>query len=121
MLLGLGEAVVTPAGLRWIRDHIEEPRRGTATGVFFAGSKYGPAVAAPVAAFLIKRHGWRSMFIDQGLAGLIWLVPWLLLARSGRPLSSRKGLAATREAEPPFARVFKMPLMWGTLIRTFAY
>ena len=122
MLLGLGEAVVTPAGLRWIRDHIEEPRRGMATGVFFAGSKYGPAVAAPVAAFLIKQHGWRSMFINQGLAGLIWLVPWLLLASSGRPISSGPGLAATKEpGAPPFARVFKMPLMWGTLIGTFAY
>jgi ACS family D-galactonate transporter-like MFS transporter len=116
MLLGLGEAVITPAGLRWIRDHIEEPRRGTATGIFFAGSKYGPAVAAPIAAFLIKHHGWRSMFIDQGLAGLIWLVPWLLLASSGRPVG------ATKEPEaPPFLLVLKMPLMWGTLIGTFAY
>ena len=123
MLLGLGEAVITPAGLRWIRDHIEEPRRGTAAGIFFAGSKYGPAVAAPIAAFLIKHHGWRTMFIDQGLAGLIWLAPWLLLASSGR-LVGAASLAATKEAEPPeppFVDVFKMPLMWGTLIGTFAY
>jgi MFS transporter, ACS family, D-galactonate transporter len=120
MLLGLGEAAITPAGLRWIRDHIEEPRRGMATGVFFAGSKYGPAVAAPIAAWLIRQRGWRSMFIDQGLAGLIFLVPWILLAGSGRPAAA-SSLAATKQAEPPFARVFRMPLMWGTLIGTFAY
>jgi MFS transporter, ACS family, D-galactonate transporter len=120
MLLGLGEAVVTPAGLRWIRDHIEEPRRGMATGIFFAGSKYGPAVAAPLAAVLIKQHGWRSMFIDQGLAGLVWLIPWVLLASSGRP-SPKSPVDAVAEPEVPFASVFRMPLMWGTLIGTFAY
>jgi MFS family permease len=142
MLLGLGEAVITPAGLRWIRDHIEEPRRGTATGIFFAGSKYGPAIAAPIAAFLIKHHGWRSMFIDQGLAGLLWLLPWLLsgadaLVRAGPPgpalptrsrrrpteaSAAASPCAATKEPEaPPFMQVLKMPLMWGTLIGTFAY
>ena len=54
LLLGLGESIITPAGLRWIRDHMEERRRGLATGIFFSGSKYGPALAAPIAAWLIK-------------------------------------------------------------------
>ena len=120
MLLGLGEAVVTPAGLRWIRDHIEEPRRGMATGIFFAGSKYGPAVAAPIATWLIKEHGWRSMFIDQGLAGLLWLIPWVFFASSGRPKALTPVASASRP-EIPFSHVFKLPLMWGTLIGTFAY
>ena len=84
LLLGLFEAVITPAGLRWIRDHMEERWRGLATGIFFAGSKYGPAVAAPIAAWLIKEHSWRSMFLNQGLYGLLWLAPWLLFATGGR-------------------------------------
>jgi ACS family D-galactonate transporter-like MFS transporter len=117
LLLGLCEAVVTPAGLRWIRDHAEERRRGTFTGIFFSGSKYGPAVAAPVAMWLIKQHGWRAMFINQGLYGLLWLAPWLLFASSGRP-----GPQAERKApEGPFREVFRSRLMWGTLIGTFSY
>ena len=117
MMLGLFEAVVTPAGLRWVRDHIEERRRGMATGIFFAGSKYGPAIAAPIGAWLIHEHGWRTMFIDQGLYGLLWLIPWLLLAASGRPAH----LASEKEPEAPFALILQSRLMWGTLIGTFSY
>lgn len=119
LLLGLCEAIVAPAGLRWIRDHMEERRRGTATGIFFAGSKYGPAIAAPIGAWLIRQYGWRSMFIFQGLFGLLWLVPWLLFAAPGRPsaaLSEEKPLAA-----PPFAILLHSRLMWGALIGTFSY
>lgn len=125
LLLGLFEAVVTPAGLRWVRDHAEERRRGTFTGIFFSGSKYGPAVAAPIGAWLIKHYGWRAMFIDQGLFGLLWLVPWILFAKSGRPVIAAHGEAKSPERpflpEGPFMEVFQSRLMWGTLIGTFAY
>ena len=120
LLLGLCEAVVTPAGLRWIRDHAEERRRGTFTGIFFSGSKYGPAIAAPLAAWLIKQHGWRAMFIDQGLYGLLWLLPWLLFAGSGRPAAATAA-PAVKEADPPFVSLWGSRLMWGTLIGTFSY
>jgi MFS transporter, ACS family, D-galactonate transporter len=118
LFLGLTEAVVTPAGLRWIRDNFEESERGMATGIFFAGSKYGPAVAAPVAAYLINQHGWRSMFVYQGLAGLLWLAPWLVLARGTHMhVQPRAGAGP----EPPFSSVFTSRIMWGTLIGTFCY
>ncbi len=128
LLLGLCEAVVTPAGLRWIRDHAEERRRGTFTGIFFSGSKYGPAIAAPVAMWLIKQHGWRAMFINQGLYGLLWLVPWLLFASSGRPAaepekpqSENKAALIPEAPAGPFIQLFRSRLMWGTLIGTFSY
>ncbi|MBV8845720.1 MAG: MFS transporter [Bryobacterales bacterium] len=118
LLLGLFEAVITPAGLRWIRDHMEERRRGLATGIFFAGSKYGPAVAAPVAAWLIKEHGWRSMFLNQGLYGLLWLAPWIVFASSGR---GPRAKSVEADAALPFFSLFASRVMWGTLVGTFAY
>lgn len=119
LLLGVTETIVTPASLRWIRDHFEERNRGTATGVFLSGSKYGPAVAAPVAAWLIERYSWRAMFWVQGLAGLLWLIPWLLLASPGRTLAKPGEL--TPEDSVPFASIFNGGFMWGTLIGTFCY
>src|SRR5258708_22958407 len=41
LLLGVGESVITPGALRWIRYNIEERRRGLAVGIFMAGTKYG--------------------------------------------------------------------------------
>lgn len=118
LLLGLFEAVVTPAGLRWVRDHAEESRRGTFTGVFFSGSKYGPAIGAPVGAWLIKQYSWRTMFLYQGLFGLLWLLPWLAFASRGRPSQTE---AQPDGPEAPFTDVFRSRLMWGTLIGTFSY
>ena len=37
ILLGIGEAIITPGSLRWIRLNIDERQRGLAIGLFFAG------------------------------------------------------------------------------------
>jgi len=119
LLVGLFEAMITPAGLRWIRDHMEERRRGTATGLFFAGSKWGPAVAAPIATWLIHDYGWRAMFFVMGFGSLTWLLPWLLFAPSDGVSSRQAASEAGRSV--PFAALFSTRIMWGTLIGTFCY
>jgi MFS transporter, ACS family, D-galactonate transporter len=118
LLLGAGEATVAPASLRWIRMNIDESQRGLAIGIYMAGTKIGPAVAGPVAAFLIAAYGWRSMFFLTGLVSLGWLVPWLLLAPGKeRQLSSGAGF----RSQTPFWPVVKSPVIWGILIGTFSY
>ena len=93
LLLGAGEALIAPASLRWIRMNVEERQRGLAMGIYMAGTKIGPAIGAPVAAFLIAAYGWKAMFVVSGLASLIWLVPWLLLVPRDEPAPPRKFLA----------------------------
>jgi MFS family permease len=116
LLLGAGEAVIAPASLRWIRMNIDERQRGLAMGVYMAGTKIGPAVGAPIAAFLIAAYGWRAMFCLTGLASLVWLIPWLLLVPRDetRPVQQMK-------RDVPFADVFKGPAIWGILLGTFCY
>jgi MFS family permease len=46
LLLGVGEAIITPASMRWITTNIPERSRGLAVGILFAGSKFGPAIGA---------------------------------------------------------------------------
>lgn len=119
MLLGVGEAVVTPASLRWIRYHIDEKQRGLAVGIYMAGTKYGPAVGAPLAAWLLTGYGWQNMFIILGLGGLVWLLPWLLLVKD-----DDRALEQTSAASGPaipFAHIFRRPAIWGILIGTFCY
>jgi MFS family permease len=120
LVLGVGEAVVTPGSLRWIRFHVEERERGLAIGIFMAGTKYGPAVGAPLAAWLLKDYGWQAMFVILGFGGMLWLIPWLALVKDDdRALES----TAARSGPPPlpFGRLFVQPAIWGTLIGTFCY
>ena len=119
LLLGVGESVISPASLRWIRMNIDEKQRGLAMGIYMAGTKIGPAIGAPIAAFLIAAYGWRAMFLVTGLASLIWLIPWLILVpRDETPRSCRAGDA---KADVPFCQVFRSPAIWGILIGTFCY
>lgn len=121
ILLGVGESLVTPASLRWIRYNIAEARRGTALAVYFAGTKLGPAIGATAAALLIESRGWREMFIILGLGGLVWLLPWTMLVRNDdreiEAASARSGSTPTI----PFSSVMKTPAIWGVVLGTFCY
>lgn len=90
LVIGVAEAVVVPATYRWIRDNFDPDRSGAALGLYALGTKFGPAIGAPAAAWLIVMFDWRAMFIITGLVGVIWLIPWLLLARDhvGAPRSN---------------------------------
>ncbi len=119
LVLGVCEAVIFPGGLRWIRHHMDEDRRGLASGIFVAGSKWGPAIAAPLATWLLKDYGWRNMFLILGLGGVVWLVPWLLLARDDDRELERAAVSSGPAI--PFGSLFRTGAMWGTLIGTFCY
>jgi ACS family D-galactonate transporter-like MFS transporter len=121
VLLGIGEAVVTPASLRWIRFNVDERQRGLAVGIYMAGTKFGPAIGAPLAGFLILHYGWRMMFLILGVGCLLWLIPWMTLVKNNdRELEAQ--LVTKTSAKPiPFLRLFSTRLMWGIIIGTFAY
>lgn len=121
LLLGIGEAVVTPASMRWIRFHCEEKERGLAVGLYMAGTKFGPAIGAPVAAALIAAFNWRWMFVMLGLGGLVWLAFWLSLVKDDDRQLEREQARQSGVAHVPFTRVLASPVMWGIIIGTFAY
>ena len=120
LLLGVGESIVTPASLRWIRFNVEERQRGLAVGLYMAGTKIGSAVGIPMAAWLIMKYDWRSMFLILGLGRLIWLLPWMKWVRN----DDIKLEAAVNTAAAPaiaFSRVMGSVAMWGIIIGTFCY
>jgi ACS family D-galactonate transporter-like MFS transporter len=121
LLLGVGESVTTPAGMRWIRFHCPESQRGLAVGLYMAAAKVGPGVGAPIAAWLIALYGWRMMFVVVGLGGLVWLAPWLKLVKDDDREIEAAQRRASSEAQIPFARVMASPVIWGTVIGTFCY
>jgi ACS family D-galactonate transporter-like MFS transporter len=120
-LLGIAESIITPASLRYIRFNFVEKERGLAVGFYMTGTKIGPAVGAPIAAWLILHYDWRVMFVILGAGSLVWLIPWMLIAprdAGGAPVSKPGAQVAAPVA---FGRIMASPVIWGTIVGTFCY
>jgi MFS transporter, ACS family, D-galactonate transporter len=117
IVLGIGESIVTPASMRYLRDNFAEHERGLPIGIYFSGTKYGPAIGAPIATYLVLSYGWRWMFVLNGALCILWLVPWLLFVRNDRKSSH----VQEESASVSWGAIFGSPLMWGTCVATFCY
>lgn len=121
VLLGVGQAVVVPASYRWIRYHFVEKERGLAVALYMTGTKLGPAIGTPLAAWLIGMYDWRVMFVLIGLGGMIWLVPWLLLVKNDDGQLEQASVKRDGARPVPFGRIMASPVIWGTIIASFCY
>ncbi|HEY3798869.1 MAG TPA: MFS transporter [Caulobacteraceae bacterium] len=104
MVLGVGEGGGFPAGIKATAEWFPRRERALATGLFNAGTNIG-AIVTPLLVPWIAidlAMGWRATFVITGVAGLLWLVAWLVIYRS--PASHpRVGAAelALIESDPP--------------------
>jgi len=124
VVTGAGEAIVTPASFRWLRQNFAEKEAGLAVGIYMLGTKIGPAVGAPLAAWLITLYDWRMMFLVLGGAGLFWLVPWLLFVKNDKPqppVEQENPGKPTAVETVPFRNLMASPVIWGTVIINFCY
>ncbi|GAB5097553.1 MFS transporter [Caballeronia sp. HLA56] len=121
LLIGVAEAVVVPATYRYLADHFPETRKGTALGIFSIGGKMGPALGAPIAAWIIVAHSWKVRFVATGLAGMIWLLPWLLVVRNDFPNKDQLASAKHRASSVPLRNLLASPVVWGGLVNNFCY
>jgi MFS family permease len=105
VLVGLGEAVLSPAAVSLISDYFPPSRRSTALGAYFTGISIGIGSAILIGGGLLRainqgmmdatrlsgQPPWRLVFMLIGLPGLIWL----LLIFTIREPARRPGLGAT--------------------------
>jgi MFS transporter, ACS family, D-galactonate transporter len=117
IVLGIGESIVTPASMRYLRENFAEHERGLPIGIYFSGTKYGPAIGAPIATYLVLGYGWRWMFVLNGAFCFFWLIPWLLFVRDDR----KSSITPEKGASVSWGALLAAPLMWGTCIATFCY
>lgn len=119
LIIGAAEAVVVPASYRWIRTNFTAENSGTAVGLYMLGAKFGPAVGAPLAAWLIMTFNWELMFIITGLAGLLWLIPWFFLNKAENNLENLR--KKKKNSNVSFRIIISNPLIWSTLVVYFCY
>lgn len=121
LIVGAAEAIVIPASYRWIGNNMNEHHKGLAAGILSMGGKFGPAIGAPVAAWLIVSYSWTWMFVLTGLLGLLWLVPWLLLVKSDLPSKEQLVVSKAHAASVTLSNIMKSPVIWGAMINNFCY
>lgn len=77
--LGLGEPGNWVAAPRAIAETFEAKAQPLALSIISAGATMGAALSPPLVSFLALHYGWRSAFVTTGAAGMLWVVPWLLV------------------------------------------
>ena len=96
VLVGVGEATLTPAALSMLGDAFPARRLGFATGVYYAGLPIGTALSLGVAGWAAPRFGWRVCFYAFGVIGLA-AVALLFAVRE----PARRAIAAARPSSQP--------------------
>jgi MFS transporter, ACS family, D-galactonate transporter len=117
LLLGMGESVAYPAYSKIIAQGFTEQHRGLANGLIDLGSKGGPALGLMIGGLIISHYGWRPLFVGVGLTSMLWLVPWIWVAR--RANSSDSVALSGLEAGPGMREIAGQRSAWGTFLCLF--
>lgn len=81
-ILGLAEAGNWPGAAKGNAEWFPTHDRALAQGLFNSGAAIGGIISIPLIAFLSIYFSWKLIFILVGTAGLLWLIPWLVLVKA---------------------------------------
>lgn len=83
-LLGVSEAGNWPGATKANAEWFPINERALAQGIFNSGAAIGGIVSAPIVAYLfVFFDSWQATFITIGAFGFLWLIPWLIVYKSG--------------------------------------
>ena len=132
--LGLGEAGIWPAASKIVSEWFPSRERALAIGFYTMGATIGatlaPYIVIPLAEFdyvnklpwvnSLFGHGtgWRMAFLLTGLAGFLWVIPWLLLYRQPREsrFVSEEELALIEDGGKDAATADEKSWSWGQVL-----
>ena len=139
-ILGIAEAGNWPGAAKGNAEWFPTKERALAQGIFNSGAAIGGIVAIPLIALLTIYFSWQMVFVVVGLAGFLWLVPWLILVKAppgshpwitaeereyiltGQRASSQQTDAngADDEYNPSTAELLGRKQSWGVIIASAA-
>jgi ACS family hexuronate transporter-like MFS transporter len=80
-MLGLGEPGLWVAAPKAVSEYFEREKRAAAIGSYTLGATVGAVVALPVIVAVTSHLPWRTIFLLDGISGLLWLPLWFLCLR----------------------------------------
>ena len=81
-LLGVSEAGNWPGAAKANAEWFPSKERAFAQGIFNSGAAIGGLISIPLVAWMTEFMTWQQVFIVIGLAGLLWLIPWMVLVKA---------------------------------------
>ena len=123
MLLGLGEAGPWPGTTKSNAEWFPQKERALAQGLFGAAASVGSILAPIVILMLFIAFGWKVTFVVVGSLGLLWLVLWLGINKSGPEThpwiteKEREHILSGRSEIIVSAQTEDKGLSWGQLLR----
>ena len=83
-ILGVAEAGNWPGATKANAEWFPIKERALAQGIFNSGAAIGGIVSPLIIAYLfVFFDSWQATFITIGALGFLWLIPWLILYKSG--------------------------------------
>jgi len=79
ILLGVGESIYLPGGVKIVSLLFSGKDRGLPSGLFDFGTRTGLILEGLLVPWLLTRYGWRHTFVLLGFTAMLWMVPWMLV------------------------------------------
>ncbi|GAB91360.1 putative major facilitator superfamily transporter [Gordonia rhizosphera NBRC 16068] len=103
VVLGAAEGPAFGVAQHAVQKWFKDADRSMPTAWLTLASPLGVIVGAPVLAWLIATHGWRSAFVAVAVVGVVWSALWLVIGRDGpidAPATADATSAATESVRP---------------------
>lgn len=94
MLVGVGEATLTPAALSILSDAFPPKRRALASGIYYSGVSLGSGLSLIIVGWAASSYGWRNCFYGLGVLGML-LAPLVLLIKTPARGAAENAVAAS--------------------------
>ena len=120
IILGAGEGPAAPVALHSIYKWFPDQLRGVPTAIIAQGSALGVIVAVPTLNWIIVTYSWHWAFGALGVAGLCWVVLWMIFGREGTLVDQPAHAAEGMVERVPYRRLLTCPSIVATCCAGFA-
>jgi MFS family permease len=80
-MLGVAEGGMLPVVLTMVSRWFPDEERGRATAIVIMFVPIANIISGPIAGGIIQGFSWRDLFLFEGIASFVLIVPWILMVQ----------------------------------------